>query len=98
MADTSYIDTRIAALENMVKGLVMPQQPTNYLLLTLLYENYKIFLSLFLSFPWTCGLSPNADIVRSKCGGAAASLMANICIFILFIFYYFVFLFSVLPG
>jgi len=30
VADTTYIDTRIAALENMVKGLVMPQQPTNY--------------------------------------------------------------------
>ena len=30
VADTTYIGTRIAALENMLKGLVMPQQPTNY--------------------------------------------------------------------
>jgi len=30
VADTTYIDTRITALENMLKGLVMPQQPTNY--------------------------------------------------------------------
>ena len=30
VADTTYIDTRITALENMLKGLVMPQQPANY--------------------------------------------------------------------
>ena len=29
VADMTYIDTRIAALENMLKGLVMPQ-PTNH--------------------------------------------------------------------
>jgi len=30
VADTTYIDTRFAAIENMLKGLVMSQPPTNY--------------------------------------------------------------------
>jgi len=30
VADTTYIDTRFAALENMLKGLMMSQPPTNY--------------------------------------------------------------------
>jgi len=46
-------------------------------------------------FSWFCGLSPNADIVCSKRGGAATCLMANIFIFIFI--HYFVFLFCVLP-
>jgi len=30
VANTTYIETRFAALENMLKGLVMSQPPTNY--------------------------------------------------------------------
>ena len=30
IADTTYIETRFAALENMLKGLVLSQPPTNY--------------------------------------------------------------------
>jgi len=30
VADTTYIDTRFATLENMLKELVMSQPPTNY--------------------------------------------------------------------
>jgi len=30
VTDTTYIETRFAKLENMLKGLVMSQPPTNY--------------------------------------------------------------------